>query len=64
MPKDFKGKELKVGDRVIYITGSYRDLSWGTIVKLNSLQATVQPTKGGAVTFRYYSSLIKGDIEL
>ena len=59
MSIDFLGKDLKVGDKVVYITGSYRDFSWATIVKLGKAKATIKPNRGN-LTFRYYSALIKG----
>ena len=60
MPVDFNGKNLKVGDTVIYITGSYRDFSYAKIIKLGKAKATIKPGKGRQ-TFRYYSDLIKGE---
>jgi len=39
MAEDFLGKELKVGDRVVFVQKSYRNLMIGTISKITAKMA-------------------------
>lgn len=39
--KDFLGKELKVGDAVVFIDSDHKELKRGVITKLNAKQATI-----------------------
>lgn len=72
MYKDFFGKELAVGDKVIFIDSTYKNFKHGIITKLNPRQATVRDIEfqgkmggrydnqiGYGLTCRYYSNLIK-----
>jgi hypothetical protein len=40
--KDFLGKELQVGDKVVYITPGYRDYSTGTILRFTACYVFIE----------------------
>ncbi len=61
MAYDFLNKELKIGDKVVYIQTSYRDLRVAKIVKIGKKKATiaVDQTNTNRTTVRFFDQLIK-----
>jgi hypothetical protein len=55
--KDFLGKELSVGDDVVFMQIGYRNFLTGTIHKLNKVKATI--SHGDKKTIQFYSQIIK-----
>lgn len=62
MKTDFIGNELKVGDEVIFMQKSYRNLLRGTIVSMSEQKCKIQHGKtndGGTETIQFFGQVIK-----
>lgn len=46
MAKDFLGKELNIGDTVVYIKTNYREFKTGVIVGITPKQVRIRPIQG------------------
>jgi hypothetical protein len=56
---DILGRELAVGDRVVYADGPYSDLEIGIVVKLTPKMVRVKHEKSGNETVRPSNNLTK-----
>jgi hypothetical protein len=62
MKKDFLGRELKIGDKVVYMRINYRDFVTGTIHSLGEKKATIifDASNGRQrKNIQFYNQLIK-----
>lgn len=57
--KDFLGKELNVGDEVVYMRVNYRKLRKGTIKFLGKVKATLADSETQEITLQFHNQLVK-----
>ena len=58
MAKDYLGNKLSVGDKVVFITGSYRDFNTGVIENITDKMLEVSYGKRGHTTKRYHGCVV------
>jgi hypothetical protein len=65
MNKDYFGKELNIGDEVVYMRINYRDLRKAKIIRMGPKKATIEYLSGkigrSGKTTQFYNQLIKID---
>lgn len=62
MVKDFVGKELNIGDEVVFMMRNYRSLLKGTIIKLTPKNAVIKHEKDSNYseqTMQFFSQIVK-----
>ena len=64
--RDFLGNEFEVGDQVVFMQLSYRNLVKGKVIKETSQMCTIQHEKlnvGGTTTRQFHNQVIKVVLE-
>lgn len=67
--KDFLGKDIQVGDKIVMMAIGYRNLVTGVVEKINPKKATIKLDKGdrwSGITYQFHNQVLvyeKGDLK-